>query len=225
MYRPVSKGRPGIFSAGKECTVKKILLALLIPIAATAMAAAQVFVDGAGTFIGTSSSGLQLGGAAGIGTRLAPGLSMRYLGQYTTASDTKQDFIRSARYTYINQSHLVGLEYIYVIDAIRLGVKASLMAGYGSGQADVENRVLTLLFFAGKIPSKGKQRLSDEGVSVALTAGVLWYANQVLAPFAEVGYFRTMYNKTLLGYPTSGVAVYAGVRLYVNGARRLDEDI
>lgn len=198
----------------------------MIVMAVNSAGMARVFIDTAGTFITTGKAGLQYGVGGGVGVSIYRNLSVLYHGQYTLGSKQLGSSYLVTDFSYSHMTHLVGIEYLFPIDQVRLGWKSAIKVGYASTSIDVENKYLTAFYYNGlRAPITGIEKRKDAGIALGLWTGVVWNATQVLSPFLDVGFHAAMFSNKLQNYPLYGASLIVGVRFNITKAKRIDDDL
>jgi hypothetical protein len=190
-----------------------MLFAALISTAA----AANVFVDGYGAFVGTGDARWQYGGGGALGFTLSRDFNILYRGMYTLYSkDSEFENVNFTptfyEFSFSHMMHMVGLEYLYPIDQFRLEWRSSVMAGFSSTTMEYK-----------PVSSGLTQTKEDMGLSIALWTGIQFNATQHISPFIDLGFHMSFYQSDLSNKHILGLHVMAGVRFYIGDNRGIDE--
>jgi hypothetical protein len=210
----------------RESVLKTIAIALVLTVLMTAATYATVHFETNGSYITTVDATNQFGAAGGLGLSIHKNINFIYRGSYTMNEVVSNDqFGMKPSMNYSHMFHVIGIEYILPIEAIRIGWRTSANIGYSiTHSEDID--LLKTIFFTRLVglPLFKKNSLNDIGPAIAFWTGIEFNAKQFLAPFVDIGFHKSLYSGKMLYKNISGMSILFGVRFYLTGIKNLDDD-
>ncbi len=216
--------------------LKRILPVLAIMFMTVNAMATAVNIDGFGSYLGAGNAKYQFGGGGAISVSIGYNLNVIYRGMYSMAEKNSDMGYFVMKKAYNHMMQLAGVEYVFPIDAARLGWRSSIQVGYSSTQLDTKSisvsdkRTMLLYIDPNMRPayatmmSVSKTSLKDNGFSLAFWTGLQWQAKQWLAPFFDIGFHKSFYSNSLKSYEIHGLSVMFGIRFTLGHSRNIKSD-
>lgn len=189
----------------------KKLLVILAFFSLSVSASAGVYLDlNYIPYLGAGDAETQYGVGGALGINVHPDFLLKFK---TSVSFYEKDTDTDAEVNSEHHIYSLGVEYLFPLKAYRIVIRPSIMVGMSSTRMEYPNPLII-----GDRYDKG-----DMGPSFAFYTGVDFHATQILSPFVEIGYHKSMYKQDFLDYDISGALVNLGVRFAFTGNRDINE--
>lgn len=193
-----------------EATMKKIIVMIVTLLSSTTIAMANLYVDGllivnnAGDAKTQSGFGLKLAGS------IRDDLNIFFRSTYSSTTEDP-NMINETEYMQIQG--FLGGEYIYYIQQYPVAITLSAAAGISHTEVSPKDDY------------SGIKDLSERGIGYGLWLGGQWMLTQLVSPFIEIGYAKSMYTTDFKNASIGGFQFLAGIRFAVWGKNKsLSED-
>ncbi len=195
--------------------MKRIVIGLFLIVIFSSAAMANVFIDGYGAFVGTNDARYQYGGGGAAGFTLTGNFNILYRGMYTIyAKDSEFEIVNNTggywEFSFYHMTHLVGMEYLFPIDAYRLELRGSVLVGFSKTSLEYTPLLQGI-----------SQSASDMGFAFAVSAGIQFNATQHISPFFDFGIHKSFYSSELSDRNIWGIQMALGVRFYIVNSRSI----
>lgn len=185
--------------------MKKIIIMIITILAGATIAMANLCVDGLLILNNAGDAKTQSGVGLKIATTIRDDINVFFRPTY---SSTTEDPDTIDKIEYIQFQGLLGGEYVYYIKQYPVAITLSAAAGVSHTEVMPKNDI------------PGIKELAETGIGYGFWLGGQWVFTQLVTPFIEIGYSKSMYTADFKNASIGGLQFLAGIRFTIWGRNK-----
>ncbi|MGQ9844437.1 MAG: hypothetical protein ACUVRK_12865 [Spirochaetota bacterium] len=187
--------------------MKKIIIMIITILAGATIAMANLYVDGLLMLNNAGDAKTQSGVGLNIATSIRDDINIFFR---QTLSHTTKDPNTINQIDYMQIQWFLGGEYVYSIKQYPIAITLSAAAGVSHTEVRSDE----------EIPGVIDIDLAETGIGYGFWLGGQWMLTQLITPFIEIGYSKSMYTNDFKNANIGGLQFLAGIRFTIWGKNK-----